>query len=80
MTIRRSPCSELDFSDLERMDLPEEVKTSVKQARIEAADIQTLLEPFHIWSWTDLLSRLEDALNQARRNAELLGAVKPQGV
>ena len=80
MTTHRSPYSELDFSDLERMDLPEEVKTSVKQARIEAAGIQALLEPFHIWSWTDLLSRLEDALNRARQNAELLGAVKPQGV
>ena len=68
MAVHRSPHADLDFSDLESMDLPEDIRERVKQARIEAADIQAALEPSHIWSWSELLERLGYACEKARQN------------
>ena len=58
-----------------REDLTEEAKAVLRQAWIQADDIRSLFEPEHIRSWKDLLSRLEEARNKARRSAELFGNV-----
>ena len=64
-----------DFADLETMDLTDEVRESIRQARIEARTVIQKLEPQHISSWTDFLRRLEYARQSARASAELIGGV-----
>ncbi|MDP2735226.1 MAG: hypothetical protein Q8P12_03390 [bacterium] len=64
-----------DCTDLDAMDLPDEVRERIQQARIEAATIQADLTPEHIFSWPELLGRLEHAVRRARANAALLGGV-----
>lgn len=64
---------EHDFDNLEVSEiLNEETKGRIKQARIEARDIIDRLEPFHISSWADLLTKLDDCHKTAIRNARLL--------
>ena len=64
-----------DLADLEGMDLSDEVRSSIKQARIEARTVIQKLEPYHITSWTDFLGRLEYARQSARASADLIGGV-----
>ena len=61
-----------DLKGLERMDLDDDVKKAVTQARIEARDIINRLEPQHIDGWPSLIIILEDCLENAKRNAEIL--------
>ena len=62
-------------ADLEAMNLPDEVKKRVIQARIEAETVRAGLVSEHILSWPDLLIRLETAMATARSNAAFLGDV-----
>jgi len=64
-----------DFANLETMDLPDDVKQSVIQARIEARTIIEHLEPQHITSWTDFLERLERSYQRARQAAQVVGGI-----
>ena len=64
---------EHDFDGLEKLD--PEIAERIKQVRIEARDIIDRLEPFHINSWPDLLTKLKDSLDTAKRNAELIDPV-----
>lgn len=64
---------EHDFDGLKVSEiLDEETIGRIKQARIEARSIIDRLEPFHISSWADLLTKLDDCRETAIRNARLL--------
>jgi hypothetical protein len=60
-----------DLKDLDRMNLDDDVKRAVEQARIEARGIIDRLEPRHIDGWPSLILVLEDCLENAKRNAEI---------
>ena len=64
-----------DDSDLETMDLSDEVSNSIKQARIEARTVMQKLQPQNITPWTDFLGRLEYARQNARASAKLIGGI-----
>ena len=64
-----------DFSDIDAMDLSEEAKEQIRQARIEAETIRAGLVSEHITSQEDLLTRLEATMETARNNAAFLGDV-----
>lgn len=68
---------EHDFNGLEGLHsfLDTGTVERIKQARIEARSIIDRLEPFHISSWADLLTKLEDSLETAKRNAMIIGPV-----
>jgi len=66
---------EPDLSDLEAMDLSDEEKEWVKQARIEAETVRASLVSEHVWGWLDLLVRVEAVRASTRRNAAFLGGV-----
>ena len=59
------------FEELEQSKVSKEIIETVKQARIEAGDIINRLDPDHITGWASLISRLEDSLKLAKKNAEL---------
>lgn len=61
---------EEDFG-LSRLNLSPEQIHQIKQARIEAKDIIERLAPHDIHSWPDLITKLEEALFEAKSNAEI---------
>lgn len=64
---------EHDFDRLKVSEiLDEETVERIKQARIEARSIIDRLEPFHISSWADLLTKLKDSLDVAKINAMII--------
>jgi hypothetical protein len=66
---------EHDFDGFEELNLPADIKESLRNAKIEARDIIDRLEPFHISSWTDLLMILDDSRETAYRNAEIFSPI-----
>lgn len=61
-----------DFKGIDSSDLPEGIKEALRQARIEARDIISRLEPRHISSWPMLLEILRDCLKKTERTAKNL--------
>ena len=58
-----------DFDGLENFS--PEAQEAIKQVRIEARSIIGVLEPFHLLTWGDLISRLKYALQKAEQEARL---------
>ena len=61
-----------DFEGLDGLALPRDMKEAVRQARIEARDIVSRLEPRHISSWPMLILTLRECLKKAEANAKAL--------
>ena len=60
-----------DLDGLETLNPGGDIRDSLEQARIEARDIIDRLEPRHIMSWSELLTKLEYSLEKAKRNAKI---------
>ena len=67
--------SSSDFSGLETIR-DAKMRERVKQARIQAREIITRLEPAHIDHWPGLIFLLEECLADAKRSMKILG-IKP---
>ena len=65
----------LDLSWIDEMDLSEERKASLRHLGIEADSIQKKFEPEHVWSWGELLGKIEEVRHSARINAVLFGGL-----
>ena len=61
-----------DFEILKGTQLNEDILNIVKRARIEARDIINRLDPNHIYSWVELIEKLELALGKAKRMQTLI--------
>ena len=70
----------LDLSDIDAMNISEENKDHLRQARIEADDIRNDFSPESITGWPDLLKRLENSIRRARRNAMALGGLNLEDI
>ena len=66
---------ELDLSEIDAMDLPDEVKEHLRHAWIEADGIRKKFVPEHIWGWLELLERIEDIRRSARIHAVMFGGM-----
>ena len=66
---------ELDLSAIAAMNLDIDVRKSLEHAWIEAYDIQRKFEPEHIWSWPELLAKMEDARRSAKMHAVAYGGM-----
>jgi hypothetical protein len=55
---------ENDLNGMEKMS--KEMQSRIKRVRYTAREIIDTLEPFHINTWTELIFKLEDALQTAK--------------
>lgn len=62
---------ELGIRELDMLNLAPSTREDIIQARIEARDIRSAIQPHDITGWGDLIQKLEDALLMAKSNAGL---------
>jgi len=65
------PEIKVDVDDLKDCNLSPEFLESTKQARIEAKSIIEAIDPRYISSWPDLMFKLKEKLEDAKRNQQL---------